>query len=62
MHVVTGKGDFKVKEGRFRLDISQKFFGVRVVRALEHGVQGSLGFTITGNIQGQFGWVLSNTI
>lgn len=29
---MTGKGEIKLKEGRFRLDVRQKFFTERVVR------------------------------
>ena len=46
---------FKLKEGRFTLDIKKKFFTMRVV-TLEQVAQRSCGCPISGSVQGQVGW------
>jgi len=48
--------DFKLKEGRFRLDIRKKFFVMKVDEALAQVVQRSCGCPIIGSAQGQVGW------
>ena len=50
----TRTGSFKIKEGRFRVDMRKKFFLSRVVR------QGSCGCPISEGIQGQAGGALGS--
>jgi len=45
----TGRNDFKLRQGRFRLDIRKKFF------TLEWVAQRCSGDPIPGNIRGQVG-------
>lgn len=57
-HVVTGqrRNGFKLKEGRFRLNIRKKFFTVRMVRHWYRVPQRSCGCPILGSVQRQVGW------
>ena len=50
-----GGSHFKLKEGRFRLQIRKKFFTVRVVRHC-HRLPRDGGCPIPGDTQGQAGW------
>ena len=47
--------DFKLKEGRFRLDVRKKFFTERAVRCW-HSCPEKLWCSIPGGAQGQVGW------
>jgi len=52
----TRGNGFKVKEGRFRLAIKEKFFYDKGGETLAQVAQRGSGCPIPGNIQGQVGW------
>ena len=47
---------FKVKEGRFRLDVRKKLFYSKDGEALEQAVQIDGGCPVPGDTQAQAGW------
>ena len=52
----TRSNGFKLKEGRFRLDLRKKFFYNEGGETLEQVAQRVSGGPIPRNIQGQVGW------
>ena len=56
--IMIGKGKicFKLKEGRFRLEVRRKILHSEGGEALAQTVQGSCGCPVPGHVQGQAGW------
>jgi len=52
----TRGNGFKLKEGRFRLDIRKKFFPHEGGETLAQVIQRSCGCPLPGSAQGQVGW------
>jgi len=55
MVIGQGGSGFKLKEGKFRLDVRKKLFTQRAVRPW-HCCPESCGFLIPGDAQSQAGW------